>query len=156
MACGSTCCAPPKALPAVIHPSTPPLLNNDAVDSTIAREDACCQIQPDTEVKICSTGSASNILENDDCCSSESVDVEPQDLKQPSCCEGKVSPCCDSSCIDRIALRECATDGKSQLTRGLQSATDPTLFSLYRGCNLRLHPQKYQDAVSTTPRKRPE
>jgi Cu2+-exporting ATPase len=25
----------------------------------------------------------------------------------PSCCEGKPSPCCDASCLDRLALRAC-------------------------------------------------
>ncbi|KAK1981255.1 copper-translocating P-type ATPase [Colletotrichum cereale] len=28
--------------------------------------------------------------------------------KAPSCCEDKTSPCCDSTCIDRLALRMCA------------------------------------------------
>lgn len=43
------------------------------------------------------------------CCSSPVP--KPQEEKVPSCCEGKTSPCCDSTCIDRLALREC-TSGK--------------------------------------------
>ncbi|PVI04351.1 copper-translocating P-t [Periconia macrospinosa] len=31
-------------------------------------------------------------------------------MKAPSCCEGKPQPCCNTSCIDRIALRECVSD----------------------------------------------
>lgn len=26
----------------------------------------------------------------------------------PDCCAGKTSPCCDTSCLDRLAVRECA------------------------------------------------
>jgi Cu2+-exporting ATPase len=44
------------------------------------------------------------------CCSAQKP-VEARQQNAPSCCEGKPSPCCDSSCIDRIALRECR-DGK--------------------------------------------
>ncbi|PCG88080.1 Hypothetical protein PENO1_112230 [Penicillium occitanis (nom. inval.)] len=25
----------------------------------------------------------------------------------PDCCRGKVRPCCDASCLDRLAIREC-------------------------------------------------
>lgn len=38
----------------------------------------------------------------------------------PDCCRGKVRPCCDMSCLDRLAMRECemsaaaAPDPKSQ------------------------------------------
>ncbi|KAK3332844.1 E1-E2 ATPase-domain-containing protein [Cercophora scortea] len=33
---------------------------------------------------------------------------------RPSCCEGKASPCCDQSCLDRVALRECESENESQ------------------------------------------
>lgn len=26
----------------------------------------------------------------------------------PDCCRGKVGPCCDTSCLDSLAMRECA------------------------------------------------
>lgn len=29
------------------------------------------------------------------------------ETKAPACCEGKPSPCCDASCLDRLAGREC-------------------------------------------------
>ncbi|RDA86596.1 hypothetical protein CP532_5978 [Ophiocordyceps camponoti-leonardi (nom. inval.)] len=35
----------------------------------------------------------------DTCCGDEPTD--------PDCCRGKPSPCCDDSCIERLALREC-------------------------------------------------
>ncbi|KAL0932597.1 copper-translocating p-type ATPase [Colletotrichum truncatum] len=50
-------------------------------------------------------------------CSSTSA-VKPTVEKAPSCCEGKTSPCCNSSCIDRLALREC-TKESSVATRTL-------------------------------------
>ncbi|KAK2737479.1 P-type cation-transporting ATPase 2 [Colletotrichum kahawae] len=35
--------------------------------------------------------------------------LKSQEEKVPSCCEGKTSPCCDSTCIERLALRECTS-----------------------------------------------
>ncbi|KAF2443926.1 heavy metal translocatin [Karstenula rhodostoma CBS 690.94] len=113
MACGSPCCVRPEAIPAVICTPTPPLLNTDVGSSAIAcEEDECCQKQPDSGVNECHTDSGNDASKKDSCCSSKPVDVELQDLKPPSCCEGKPSPCCDSSCIDRLALRECAAEGQ--------------------------------------------
>ena len=40
------------------------------------------------------------------CTVSEPSQVE-NDPKGTGCCDGKSSPCCDVSCLDRIALREC-------------------------------------------------
>lgn len=53
-------------------------------------------------------GCASKPTESDcnkSCCSKSAPSNE--DPKNPSCCNGKPSPCCDVSCLDRIALREC-------------------------------------------------
>lgn len=44
--------------------------------------------------------------DSEGCCSKLAIEVEAED-EAPSCCRGKVSPCCDVSCIDRIALRSC-------------------------------------------------
>lgn len=54
----------------------------------------------------CSTPESSKTGCKDDCCSEPSVE-KAEDPSNPSCCEGKPSPCCDESCIERIALREC-------------------------------------------------
>ncbi|KAL3294595.1 copper-translocating P-type ATPase [Colletotrichum asianum] len=64
----------------------------------IAIEDDCCAPVAQAEDN-CKKG----------CCSSPTP--KSQEEKVPSCCEGKTSPCCDSTCIDRLALREC-TSGK--------------------------------------------
>ncbi|KAK4093052.1 hypothetical protein Purlil1_2209 [Purpureocillium lilacinum] len=41
----------------------------------------------------------------DGCCDSQPVDTKVND--STDCCRGKSSPCCDESCLDRLALREC-------------------------------------------------
>jgi Cu2+-exporting ATPase len=33
----------------------------------------------------------------------------PTDSKAPDCCSGMPAPCCDETCLDRLALRECDT-----------------------------------------------
>lgn len=45
----------------------------------------------------------------DDCCSSGKCGDEKaeDDTDAPDCCRGKVGPCCDTSCLDRLAMREC-------------------------------------------------
>ena len=45
----------------------------------------------------------------DGCCPpGKSSDNKAQDdTDAPSCCRGKVGPCCDTSCLDRLALRVC-------------------------------------------------
>lgn len=60
------------------------------------------------------------------CCSSPVP--KPQEEKVPSCCEGKTSPCCDSTCIDRLALREC-TSGKRSNRKGESHARHLNLFA---------------------------
>jgi hypothetical protein len=59
---------------------------------------------------ICCAGPSCN--ESGDC---EDADLsEPGSLEEdpndPSCCRGKANPCCDASCLDRLAFRECDTD----------------------------------------------
>jgi Cu2+-exporting ATPase len=43
------------------------------------------------------------------CFSGEHSSVKvTSDIDVPHCCRGKTSPCCDTSCLERLALRECA------------------------------------------------
>lgn len=53
----------------------------------------------------------------DDCCSSGNciVDKTERDTDTPDCCRGKVSPCCDTSCLDRLAMRECEMNAATVL-----------------------------------------
>ncbi|KAI8312388.1 P-type cation-transporting [Colletotrichum sp. SAR11_59] len=82
----------------------------------IAIEDDCCAPVAQAEDN-CKKG----------CCSSPTP--KSQEEKVPSCCEGKTSPCCDSTCIDRLALRECTSGKRSNrkefdLDAGVGSADD--------------------------------
>lgn len=40
------------------------------------------------------------------CCTGTTQKPQEED-NEPECCKDKPSPCCDISCVDRIALREC-------------------------------------------------
>lgn len=44
-----------------------------------------------------------------DCCSAlgQTSPTPFEDTKPPECCRGEPFPCCDDSCLDRLALREC-------------------------------------------------
>lgn len=88
-ACGDGCCAgggPSKTTKAKLGATC---------------EDACCD---GDAVEVASTDSGASC--KDACCEDEKP--EPEDPKDPSCCKGKASPCCDASCLDRLAARECA------------------------------------------------
>lgn len=78
---------------------------NDSIDD-------CCAPKPlpDTDCK-------------EGCCATVTP-AKTQEEKVPSCCEGKTSPCCDSSCIDRLALRECA--GRKPSTSNNKSKSKST------------------------------
>ncbi|KAJ5189677.1 hypothetical protein N7491_008278 [Penicillium cf. griseofulvum] len=61
----------------------------------------------------------------DGCCSpSKCTDDKPQDHTDvPDCCRGKVSPCCDTSCLDRLAIRECEMSAKAAPGPNIQPNT---------------------------------
>lgn len=67
------------------------------VDESGACKDECCASEAEHTKPVDTTCT-------DGCCSAPPQE-KPEDV--PSCCEGKRSPCCDSTCIDRLALREC-------------------------------------------------
>ncbi|KAL4913875.1 E1-E2 ATPase-domain-containing protein [Aspergillus aurantiobrunneus] len=51
------------------------------------------------------------------CCSSPgTAENEDRNTVTPSCCNDKPSPCCDVSCLDRIALRECSSQSTAATT----------------------------------------
>jgi hypothetical protein len=81
-----------------------------------------------------SVGSGPLGLEFDDsCCSANSIDndcrnricsapdpSQAEDPNNPSCCKDRPSPCCDVSCLDRLALRACSS-GKQAAQLGQAS-----------------------------------
>ncbi|KAL3489619.1 E1-E2 ATPase-domain-containing protein [Aspergillus germanicus] len=62
------------------------------------KQDICCAGPSCNEINDCA---------DDDLSEPGSLEEDPND---PSCCRGKANPCCDASCLDRIAFRECDTD----------------------------------------------
>ncbi|KAL7909975.1 E1-E2 ATPase domain-containing protein [Trichoderma velutinum] len=100
--CQDTCCGE-----SVEEQQTDKTCENKAQE--IDLKDDCCA--PQISQSSCSKG----------CCSKGDKPC-PDLMKAPPCCEGKVSPCCDQTCLDRLALRECEGPG-SGLGTGKPTST---------------------------------
>ncbi|EEU40720.1 uncharacterized protein NECHADRAFT_33309 [Fusarium vanettenii 77-13-4] len=120
---GCDCCPRPDPAPAPEPVVTQAPVQ---VEDNASCQDSCCD---DGE----SETSQGNAVpqEADDCCASGScADEKPNDDSDaPDCCRGKISPCCDASCLDRIAMRECKMSaagltGQSKGDSGCNGATD--------------------------------
>ncbi|EFQ25815.1 copper-translocating P-type ATPase [Colletotrichum graminicola] len=99
--CQKGCCSSPSASDTIRHASTQSAVKD-------------CQATPKEDVREdCKKG----------CRSSFSPCIEAEEAKPPSCCEGKTFPCCDSTCIDRLALRECASKMASSTPRRSPTAS---------------------------------
>ncbi|KAI0007538.1 copper-translocating P-t [Xylariaceae sp. FL0662B] len=87
-----------------------PRIEDDAGDGC---KDACCAprgagIQSDTkEAQIACPVLAEDDC-NDSCCAAPNLTAS--DPTEPDCCKGKASPCCDASCLERLARRSCEND----------------------------------------------
>lgn len=93
MACD--CCGPPAQPPA----ST--LTQSDKASSQCS--DNCCDGTEQVSIK------DEHDQKPDDSSSADKTThaAESDDNAVPDCCRGKRAPCCDVSCLDRLALREC-------------------------------------------------
>lgn len=95
--CETDCCSP----------STKPLQEDNGEEDTKGCQDACCSLPATKDTKVVED---SQCL--DACCSKPAAkaDRDSKDGKdnRPNCCQGKTTPCCDESCLDRIALRDCS------------------------------------------------
>ncbi|EPE08084.1 copper-translocating p-type atpase [Ophiostoma piceae UAMH 11346] len=120
--CGSTCCGPKETSKNCIYDCC---ASTKTAKVQACAESCCTPKAPKSNVSSCSDGCCSPtkaakeaIREDikktaaqetytciDDCCASKTKSLQAEG--RPSCCEGKTAPCCDDSCIDRIALREC-------------------------------------------------
>lgn len=90
------------------------------IASTVCQKECCVgstEKPLDSDNGSCGRG---DITAVDECCTPKSNDhhckkscgAEPdpppvEEPNNPSCCKGKASPCCDVSCLDHLALREC-------------------------------------------------
>ncbi|EHK47677.1 hypothetical protein TRIATDRAFT_291026 [Trichoderma atroviride IMI 206040] len=123
---GSDCCGQQASAPEIMA----------APDAALAAQTNVCQ-QSRSDDDCSETLSFENPSQGDrlqaaldDCCSSGRCEDEkaPDDTDQPDCCRGKVSPCCDTSCLDRLAMRECemnaAVLGPGAQTNACSEATD--------------------------------
>jgi len=48
----------------------------------------------------------------DDCCDAPQTPTEAASPVNPECCDGTTVPCCDDTCLDRLALRACEGEKK--------------------------------------------
>ncbi|KAH7134250.1 E1-E2 ATPase-domain-containing protein [Dactylonectria macrodidyma] len=94
---GCDCCGPPAQEP------RPQLAQGDAISTQSG--DASCNETKEPSLK------ESHAKEPDDCCSADNnvEDATSDDTAVPDCCRGILAPCCDISCLDRLALRECVS-----------------------------------------------
>ncbi|KAF9773168.1 hypothetical protein IL306_009074 [Fusarium sp. DS 682] len=95
---GCDCCGPPASAPHSLTAETPPLSDIDSC------KDACGD-EADTATEIKEEMAHCKEQEYDCCASGSCEDAIKDDA--PNCCRGKPNPCCNTSCIDRLAMREC-------------------------------------------------
>jgi hypothetical protein len=110
-----------------------------------------------------SVGCGTNIKVDDKCCAPNSADhecknscssaLEPlqvEDPEKPSCCNDKPFPCCEVSCLDRVALRACENEKRAvQLDEASKSKLECSLqlrCPLLTVANLQLPPDLVQAA----------
>ncbi|KAK2692805.1 hypothetical protein QWA68_009881 [Fusarium oxysporum] len=103
---GCDCCGPPaSAVESVTAETPPPSDIGSCKDACCDGDDAATEVKDEEPV---------NKEPADDCCASGSCE-EPNKDDAPECCRGKTSPCCNASCIDRIAIRECELSASHKL-----------------------------------------
>lgn len=85
---------------------------SDGLNSMATKGTGCCDAEKPAQVPSeawCAASKGGKDV-GDSCCSSKKqTRSEKQAIidDRPKCCQGKSSPCCDETCLDRIALREC-------------------------------------------------
>ncbi|KAF4339427.1 Cu2+-exporting ATPase [Fusarium beomiforme] len=105
---GCDCCGPPASAPESVAAETPQSDVGSCKDSCCDEGDVATEVKDDKPL---------NEDQEDVCCASGTCEEKNKD-DTPDCCRGKASPCCNTSCIDRLAMRECelSTSQKSNAT----------------------------------------
>ncbi|CEL11725.1 hypothetical protein ASPCAL14822 [Aspergillus calidoustus] len=100
---GCECCGPSAS---TTEPHVLPISQSREMSSC---QDTCCDSDGAEPLNTTAPGQGEPTLENldDGCPAGELMDNELNDTNTPDCCRGKADPCCDTSCLDRLALREC-------------------------------------------------
>ncbi|KAK2016226.1 copper-translocating P-type ATPase [Colletotrichum eremochloae] len=116
--CQKGCCSSPSASDTIMDgkdgccapkPSIQEDCNKGCCSSQIGKQDQSDLVsESDLKADCCDSTLEPVDGSKKGCCSFSSPSMKTVDEKTPSCCEGKTFPCCDSTCIDRLALRECA------------------------------------------------
>ena len=96
--------------------STSPSLNEKPAPDGC--QSGCCDSQAEKPVQVAEA--AAKTAGEDTCCSASAEDCcgptppskSASDKADPDCCDGTTAPCCDDSCLDRLALRACETGKK--------------------------------------------
>ncbi|CRG87654.1 Cu2+-exporting ATPase [Talaromyces islandicus] len=91
-------------------------------------KDGCCDGSDAEPLNTTAPGHEEPAQEHsDDGCSPGncSDDKIENDIDAPDCCRGKPRPCCDTSCLDRLAMRECAMSAAA--TPGLNTCGEATV-----------------------------
>ena len=103
---GSDCCASPASV-AESEPSTTSV--PASAGETRGCRAPCCDGDTGAHDSKAQDRVEKTLNKSDDCCSSgECTEGKADDdADAPDCCRGKASPCCDTSCLDRLAIREC-------------------------------------------------
>jgi Cu2+-exporting ATPase len=105
MGCESGCCGPP--VPASV-PAPEPAASQMSSQSDIGScKDPCCD-EDKAVTKLKDKGRATD-EKTGSCCASDGCEDGKNNSGDdaPDCCRGKMSPCCNAACIDRLAIREC-------------------------------------------------
>lgn len=103
----ANCCAPsPKE--SIDEGCAKPCCSTEKTKQLPTKDNGCCGPKSPSQPADNCCGPPANNTTPQHGCTTPSVSTVKLD-KAPSCCEGKPSPCCDSACIDRLALRECAS-----------------------------------------------
>lgn len=126
--CG-TCCGPPAAAPEPVGTPTAPSIEINSEVDTCCDGDGTGSLPDEAHSQAGAQAANPN-----DCCSAGSCkDTAPKDQADaPDCCRDKVGPCCDASCIDRLAMRECSINSAASSSNpGRKSNGEPPLCATY-------------------------
>ncbi|KAK3295118.1 E1-E2 ATPase-domain-containing protein [Chaetomium fimeti] len=132
------CCAPEPSLPdsdcnkGCCSTQAPPRSDGTAVPSCCevkstrdepTKEGGCCAPKPTEEDDCCAPKPTPPDADCKKGCCSAPAPARSDDTAASGCCEGKAAPCCDQSCLDRLALRECEKYTPSLTTRSSTVST---------------------------------
>ncbi|CAG7926304.1 unnamed protein product [Penicillium olsonii] len=101
---GKSCCGPPPLSSGPIDS-----LMASSSETNCGKYSGCCDDSISRDDKAANPKDTSPNKSETCCTTGKCAEVSPEDQTDaPDCCRGKVGPCCDTSCLDRLALRECS------------------------------------------------